>query len=144
MPHDTPVVVDALAKLTRDEDRDVRDWATFVLGRQLESDSETLRAALRERVQDSDPEVRGEALLGLPRRRDVSIAPAVQRELEGEFHGDWAVEAAGLLRDPRFLPALRELSERLAAKDAVYFLGSVQDAIAACEGRRPEENGTIH
>ena len=29
MPHDTPVVVQALAKLSRDADRDVRDWATF-------------------------------------------------------------------------------------------------------------------
>ena len=28
MPHDTPAVVDALVKLCRDVDRDVRDWAT--------------------------------------------------------------------------------------------------------------------
>jgi len=73
----------------------------------------------------------------------MSIAPAIERELEGEFHGDWAVEAAGLLGDPRFLPALRELSRRLDAKDAVYFRGSVQDAIAACEGRRTEESNTL-
>jgi HEAT repeat protein len=143
MPHDTPVVVEALAKLSRDADRGVRDWATFALGSQLESDSAVLRAALRERLGDTDPEVRGEALKGLARRRDMSIAPAIERELEGEFHGDWAVEAAGLLGDPRFLPALRELSRRLDAKDAVYFRGSVQDAIAACEGRRTEESNTL-
>ena len=143
MPHDTPAVVDALAILSRDSDRDVRDWATFALGSQLESDSATLRAALHERVNDTDPEVRGEALRGLARRRDTSIAGAVQRELEGEFHGDWAVEAAALLGDARFLPALRALSARLSDKDAVYFRGSVQDAIAACEGRRPEESETL-
>jgi hypothetical protein len=73
----------------------------------------------------------------------MSSSGAVQRELEGEFHGDWAVEAAGLLRDVRFLPALRELSQRLTGKDVAYFRGSVQDAIAACEGRRTEERETL-
>jgi HEAT repeat protein len=143
MPHDTPLVVEALAKLSRDADRDVRDWATFALGSQLQSDSSTLRAALHDRVKDIDPEVRGEALVGLARRRDGSIADAVQRELEGEFHGDWAVEAARHLSDPRFLPALRLLAERLTGRDAVYFRGTVHDAVAACEGRRAEESGTI-
>jgi HEAT repeats/tRNA-splicing ligase RtcB/Ubiquinone biosynthesis protein COQ7 len=60
MPHDTPTVVDALIKLCRDADRDVRDWATFTLGSQFESDSPSLRAALHERLTDADPEIRGE------------------------------------------------------------------------------------
>ncbi len=143
MPHDTPVVVEALAKLSRDPDRGVRDWATFTLGSQFESDSEALRAALRDRLNDPDPEIRGEAVLGLARRRDARISVAIQRELEGEFHGDWAAEAAGLLGDPRFLPALRALERRLDARDAVYFRASVQSAIAACERRRADENETI-
>lgn len=136
MPHETPTVVDALVELSRDSDRDVRDWATFTLGSQFESDSAALRAALHERLTDPDPEVRGEALLGLARRGDASIAPVVEHELEGEFHGDWAVEAAELLGDPRFLPALRRLYERLDDRDAAYFRGSVESAIASCEGRR--------
>jgi HEAT repeat protein len=143
MPHDMPPVVDALVKLTQDSDRDVRDWATFTLGSQFESDSPALRAALHERLSDIDPEVRGEALLGLARRKDTTIAPAIQHGLEGQFHGDWAAEAAEQLGDPRFLPALRELSQRLAGADAVYFRGSVQSAIAACEGRRGGESSTL-
>lgn len=43
MPHDMPPVVDALVKLSQDSDRDVRDWATFTLGSQFESDSPALR-----------------------------------------------------------------------------------------------------
>ena len=120
MPHDTSIVVEALAKLSRDVDRDVRDWATFALGSQLQSDSSQMRAALHDRVNDIDPEVRGEALVGLARRRDSTIAEAIQRELEGEFHGDWSVEAARHLGDPRFLPALKQLARRLTGKDAVY------------------------
>lgn len=140
MPHDVPKVVAALAKLSRDSDRDVRNWATFTLGSQYDSTSPTLCAALQDRVTDPDPEIRGEALIGLARRGDVSIAPIVQRELEGEFHGDWAVEAASLLADPRFLPALKGLLMRLAGEDVVYFRGSVEGAIAACEGRRAHES----
>lgn len=135
--------VDALAMLSRDAVRDLRNWATFALGSQLESDSPELRAALYNRINESDPEIRGEALLGLARRRDVTIAAAVQRELEGEFHGDWAVEASQLLGDPRFLPTLRGLDERPAGPDAAYFRGSVREAIAACEGRRPEVGETF-
>jgi HEAT repeats len=143
MPHDSPIVVEALAKLSWDNDRDVRDWATFALGSQLESDSPTIRKALHDRLNDADPEVRGEALVGLARRRDTSITSYVRRELEGPFHGDWAVEAARHLADPGFLPALTCLNEQLAGKDIVYFRGTVQDAIAACQGRRSEDSETI-
>lgn len=143
MPHDTPTVVDALIRLCRDADRDVRDWATFTLGSQFESDSPSLRAALHERLTDVDPEIRGEALRSLARRRATGITSLVQHELEGEFHGDWAVEAAELLCDSQFLPVLRRLYERLDGANAVYFLGSVQSAIAACEGRLSIANSTL-
>jgi hypothetical protein len=143
MPHDLPHVVVALAKLSRDSDRDVRNWATFALGSQFDSKSPTLCEALQGRVSDPDPEIRGEALLGLARRGDVSIAPMVQLELDGEFHGDWAVEAAGLLADPRFLPALKGLLVRLNGEDVVHFRGSVESAIAAWEGRRVHESPSL-
>lgn len=144
MPHETPIVIDALVKLSRDTDRDVRDWATFTLASQFASDSSTLKAALRERVEDPDPEVRGEAIVGLARRRDSGVAATILRELRGEFHGDWAVQAAGLLGDPQFLPALRSLAVVLRGKDAVYFAGTVESAIAACEGRRIAESLNLH
>lgn len=144
MPHETPAVINALVKLSRDTDRDVRNWATFTLASQFASDSSTLRAALRERIDDPDPEIRGEALVGLARRRDSGVVAAILRELRGEFRGDWAVEAAGLLGDPQFLPALRSLAAVLRGKEAVYFAGTVQSAIAACEGRRTVESLNLH
>lgn len=140
MPHDTPRVVEAMINLSRDSDPDVRNWATFTLARQFESDSLSLRSALEERLAESDPEIHGEALLGLAARRHVGLAPQILRELHGDFQGDWAVEAAGLLGDAQFITALRELERRLTQENAVYFLGSVRAAIAACEGRRADEN----
>jgi hypothetical protein len=46
------------------------------------------------------------------------MAPQILRELQGDFRGDWAVEAAGLLADPRFLPALKELDQRITGEQA--------------------------
>ena len=143
MPHDTPVVVEALIKLSSDSDSGVRDWATFTLGSQFDSDSAALREALHQRLGESNPEIRGEAFLGLGRRRDMSIVPHVLRELEEDFHGGWAVEAAGLLGDPRFIPALKALGQRLTGEDAEYFSGELKAAIAACEGRRLEETPSV-
>jgi hypothetical protein len=79
---------------------------------------------------------------GLARRRDTGIASVVQHELEGEFHGDWAVEAAELLCDPQFLPALRRLYgfTRTSTVRMPYIFGS---AIAACEGRRASDSATL-
>jgi hypothetical protein len=48
-----------------------------------------------------------------------------------------------LLGDARFIPALKDLKGRLTGENAVYFLGSVNAAIAACEGRRADENSTL-
>ena len=143
MPHDTPRVVEAMIILSRDSDPDVRNWATFTLASQFESDSLPIRSALEERLTESDPEIRGEALLGLARRQHRSIASQILRELHGEFEGDWAVEAAGLLGDVQFIPALRELEQRITGESAIYFLGSIRAAIAACEGRRADENSTL-
>ena len=143
MPHDTPEVVEALAKLSGDTDPDVRNWATFALGSQLESDSHSLRKALRDRLADSDPEVRGEALVGLARRHDSSVATEVMRELESDSYGGWAIEAAGLLGDAMFLSALRTLRRRLTGENAVLFRGGLEEAIAACERRLLDDSPTL-
>lgn len=66
---DAPAAVAALVLLSNDEDRDVRDWATFALGSQTDLDTFELREALRARLTDDDLEIRGEALVGLGRRR---------------------------------------------------------------------------
>ncbi len=103
---DEPAAVAALTLLSKDENRDVRDWATFALGSQTELDTPDLREALRARLRDIDPEIRGEALVGLGRRHDEHLKSAVLDELNGEFHGDWALEAAEAIADPDFIPAL--------------------------------------
>jgi HEAT repeat protein len=109
----TPDGVAALVRLTGDPDLGVRSWATFELGA-AEVDGEAVREAFVARLADVDPEVRGEALMGLARRKDPRTRAALDEELARWPHDDLALDAARELADPALLPRLLALqsSER--------------------------------
>jgi len=73
--------IHAMIQLSSDSDRDVRNWATFGLGSQIETDTPAIRDALVARLEDDDAEIRGEALVGLAERGDVRVAASFLREL---------------------------------------------------------------
>ena len=79
---DESTALEALIELTRDEDSDVRDWATFGLGTQTDVDTPDLRDALVARFDDEDDDTRVEAILGLARRGDKRALEPLLRELE--------------------------------------------------------------
>lgn len=74
--------VSTLIKLSKDKDSDVRDWATFGLGTQIEMDNELIRKALWSRIADKDEDTRDEAIFGLAKRKDERIKEILKRELE--------------------------------------------------------------
>jgi HEAT repeat protein len=114
-----------LIALTKDDDRDVRDWATFGLGDMSDADSPDVRAALVARLVDLDEEVRGEALVGLANRGVKDVTPAILEELR--LTGSvLAVRAAGILGDSVFVPEL----ERLLATTPTQ--REVRAALARC------------
>jgi HEAT repeat protein len=94
----------------RDNDSEIRDQATFGVGSMLDIDTDETREALRNNLEDRDYDVQCEALVGLARRGDLSALDATIRLLTAESVGRLVVEAAGLLADPRLLPALNDLS----------------------------------
>lgn len=124
--------VDALIQLSRDSDYDVRNWATFGLGSLCNMDTEELRKALIERLSEEDHEIRGEALIGLARLKDENVKEAIMKELMGEFHGSWVLEATELMGDPEFCPLLRKLRVHIENEEDSYFLKDVDNAILAC------------
>ncbi|MEO6277255.1 HEAT repeat domain-containing protein [Roseateles sp.] len=104
-----PPAVDALLKLARDPDDDVRDWATFALGSLHDIDTPEVRQCLWENLQDTDADVRGEAIVGLAERRDPRAVDHLLAHL-GDNHCDSLhLNAALKLVEPKLLPALQAL-----------------------------------
>lgn len=104
----TGAVVEGLVALTEDTDEEVRDWATFGLA-QLHVDSTQVRDALVRRLADENPDVAGEALVGLARRGDARGHETVRRRLIDADADLFVLEAASELHDSGLLPLLRAL-----------------------------------
>ena len=133
--HDDPSAVEALIRLASDADRDVRNWATFGVAQRTTLDSPAIREALLARAEDEDAEIRGEALIGLARRGDARALTFIQQELGGEFHGDWAVEAAGLLSDPRLHQLIEALYRSLDPEERARFKRTFADALESLRSK---------
>jgi HEAT repeat protein len=101
--------ITAVINLCRDADVQVRRWAAFGLGTQLNVDDPIVREVLHGCMMDVDDEVRGEALVGLARRKDNRILPTLSRLLESNCVERFSVEAAKELGDSALLPALISL-----------------------------------
>lgn len=71
--HDTDEVITTLKALSADTEAQVRDWATFGLGQQIDRDTSAVRAALTARLTDPDPDTRQEAFSGLAARGEVMM-----------------------------------------------------------------------
>jgi hypothetical protein len=87
----------ALCDLSRDEDEDVRDWATFGLGVLTDADSQAIRDALYGNVEDAEYETRVEAIIGLARRQDERVRPHLVRELADPDHSEMLDDATDYL-----------------------------------------------
>lgn len=132
-----PDVVDAVIALTRDDDRDVRNWATFSLALLFEIDTLAVRDALHARVDDPDEVTVAEAIAGLAARHDPRapalvldrLRAATERGFAGPAIAETIVDAAEQLGDPRFIPALATLRVQEDDPDVCERLTEV---IAAC------------
>jgi HEAT repeats len=89
----------ALCDLSRDGDKDVRDWATFGLGELTDADSPAIRDALFAHVEDTDYETMVEAIIGLARRQDERVRPHLVRELADPDHSEMLDDAADFLEN---------------------------------------------
>lgn len=125
-----PLAIATLIELSRDPDDLVRDWSTFGLGTQIDEDTPEIRAALFARVSDKDETTRGEAMLGLARRRDQRVVEPLARELARYPEAQPAcciIEAAEETAHPRLLPVLESLKRSTGS--AKY-----DEAIRLCSG----------
>lgn len=102
--HKNELAIQTLIDLSKDSDMDVRNWATFGLGSMIDTDTPEIRKALFDRTTESDHEIRGEALVGLARRKDERVLDLLIEGLSLDHVGILALEAAEELADPRLAP----------------------------------------
>lgn len=128
--HEDEVAINGLIRLTSDSDDEVRDWATFSLGQQIETDTNAIREALAARLSDDNPDVRVEAIAGLAKRGDKSVIPALKNELSIAVASP-LFEAACDLADPELCEAL--LSARNVGQPwDSHWRDGWKEALAAC------------
>ena len=112
----TNEAVELLMKLMTDEDADVRDWATFGLGAMMDEDSQAIRDALAERLDDTDFDTQFEAIYGLARRKDMRALAPLLLHIEGGWWSDLADDCVVKLLEIDTLPDdwdLARISEEL-------------------------------
>ncbi|WP_052433471.1 HEAT repeat domain-containing protein [Streptacidiphilus carbonis] len=99
--------VQALIQLTQDQDPEVRNWAAFTLGFQLEQDTTAIRDALWKCTTDEYSEVREEGARGLARRHDPRAVPLIAELLDSDDGAHiFTFDAAEILGVPELLPSL--------------------------------------
>lgn len=101
-----PDGIDLLIALSRDEDREVRDWATFGLGSISTLDTPAIRDALLARLEDEDVETRQEAMLGLAVRKDSRADVTIRRELEEDRFSSLVADAIAERPDAHYVALL--------------------------------------
>jgi HEAT repeat protein len=89
-----PLGIESLLTLMADTDEEVRDWATFGIGVLGDTDSSTIRDALVRALNDSNEDVREEALVGLSKRQDERELVPLLKALKQSAVTDRVIEAA--------------------------------------------------
>lgn len=130
--YEEPEAISGLIRLAADASDEVRDWATFGLGTLRADDTPEIRAALRKNLNDPDPDVRGEALVGLARRGDDGIVEVLITQLTPDCHV-YELDAAEALADPRLVAPLKALSAAPHASSwNAIWQARLDEALEAC------------
>ena len=136
-----PLAIKTLINLSKDESREVRDWATFGLGSQIDTNTPNIRRALRARLSEAHDEIRGEALLGLAKRRANRVTSVIIKELQKRAPIYLFLEAAEAVRSPKVLPVLRDLYSRALKREKKrspgegdsYWMSKLKEVISSYE-----------
>jgi hypothetical protein len=128
MTHEDRVSITTLIRLTRDKSADVRDWATFALGSQIDTDTPAIRKALIVRLDDSDCDTRCEAIMGLAFRKDKRVLHVLQQELMKSSPTSLIFEAAEEFGDKSLLPLIEKQILSINDQTCDMWIDNVKDA----------------
>jgi hypothetical protein len=131
--------VQALLRLTRDEDPRVRDWAATSLGILDQVDSSAIRDALRALLDEPDTTEAypaAEAAWALAVRGDDEVVEVIATRLDDSAGKLW-LTAAATTRSPLLLERLKALTEPDEDLTDPWVL-ALQHAIASCSPERSD------
>ncbi len=112
--------IETLIELSIDSEPDIRDWATFGIGSQIDTDNEIIRAALWNRISDKDEGTRFEAIAGLAQRKDERIKDVLINELENiDEYGSLILESIEELNDKSFIPYIKIQIEKNKVSNSI-------------------------
>jgi hypothetical protein len=104
---DNNQAIDTLIDLSNDTVSSIRNWATFGIGSQIETNSDKIKKALWNRINDKNQDTKLEAIVGLAHRKEMNVKEVIKQELtRGEF-GTLLFEAIELLDCVEFIPLLK-------------------------------------
>ncbi len=120
-----------LITLSRDENVEVRSWAVFRLVRcsNEKAASKEITKALKARLYD-DTDITGEAILGLVKRGDKTLADRILSELQSSEIDRSIIEAAGLVGGADHKAALLSLKGKLKDDEVDYYGYDIDLAIS--------------
>lgn len=128
-----PRALEALISLSRDEDPELREWATFALGSQEPLvDGPEVREALAARLTDAHGPARDEAIVGLGLRRDTRALGPLKALLEQGFGGQALFDAARALASPVLLAPLAALDAKASSQLTDDERSALAAALGAC------------
>lgn len=134
--HDVSEVIRAYISFTKDEDADVRNYAVFALGSQMEVDTPEIREALIQALKDEDWEVRGEALVGLAKRGYPLARQLLFDELTTHEEVSYLSAEAALIIDEHLPDLTRALPEERRQEKA-RLIAALKDSLAGQGTRDP-------
>jgi HEAT repeat protein len=105
---DNLTAIETLIRLSTDKKSDIRNWATFGIGRQVERNNQKIREALWKRVNDKHQETKLEAIVGLAKRKDSRVNEIIKQELIDGEYGTLLFEAIIETQDKGFLTLLKQ------------------------------------
>lgn len=99
-----------LIELAQDRSLKIRDWATFGLGTQIDTDTQEIRDILYKNSSSNDDQIKQEAIKGLANRNDERVEDIILSELHKENFGSLFFDTLSNLKNgEKFLPIIIQI-----------------------------------
>ena len=100
--------IETLIQLSNDKNSDIRDWATFGIGTQIDVNNENIQKALWNRINDKDIDTKNEAIVGLAKRNVIGINEIIKTEIIGNEFNTLIFEAIEYTKDKELLNLVKK------------------------------------